>query len=76
MKISNKINRTLFSGLVHYKEIVLIEKSNKPTGVNEKLKNIQIALTWLRQRRRKDFKLLNMGGLCQKEKTILLEVFK
>ena len=56
MKISNKINRTLFSALAHYEQIVLIEKSNKHTRVNEKLKNIQIALTWLRQRRRKDFK--------------------
>ena len=57
MKIPTKINRTLFSALAHYEQIVLIEKSNKHTGVNEKLKNIQIALTWLRQRRRKDFKL-------------------
>tara|TARA_R100001440_G_C2463995_1_gene110461 strand:+ start:300 stop:476 length:177 start_codon:yes stop_codon:yes gene_type:complete len=57
MKLKNEIYNTLFSALVSYKVQTEIEKENRHTGTNKKFKNIQLAHAWLRQFKRKDFKL-------------------
>jgi hypothetical protein len=57
MKLKNEIYYTLFTALVSYRVQTEIEKENKHTGTNKKFKNIQLAHAWLRQFKRKDFKL-------------------
>ena len=57
MKLKNEIYKTLFSALVSYRVQTEIEKENKHTGTNKKFKNIELAHAWLKQFKRKDFKL-------------------
>lgn len=57
MKLKNEIYDTLFSALTSLRVQTEIEKENKHTGTNKKFKNIELAHAWLRQFKRKDFKL-------------------
>ena len=57
MKIKNEIYYTLFHALVSYKVQTEIEKENKHKGTNKTFKNIELAHAWLKQFKRKDFKL-------------------
>ena len=47
----------LYFSLVSFRVQTEIEKENKHTGTNKKFKNIELAHAWLKQFKRKDFKL-------------------
>tara|TARA_R110000764_G_C10975576_1_gene379745 strand:+ start:1100 stop:1279 length:180 start_codon:yes stop_codon:yes gene_type:complete len=57
MKIPNKIYGTLFSALVSYEQQAMIEIQNEHKESEQRLKNIKLTFVWLKQFKKKDFKL-------------------